>query len=246
VRCTLPTAYYHAAPEAVLGAVMALQARTRTGRGQLVDVSLHECQLGTLLGAPGLHGNAPHPPRRSGPRNGRTREIWPARDGYVAFGLRGGPTRAAGVRALVAWMHAGGAAPDWLRDTEWERFDAASLEAASLARFEAAFGAFFAARTLRELSDGARERRIPLAPCNDARAVLAEPELRERGFFTTVAYPELGASIEHPAFFAKTAPDGGIRVRRRAPRIGEHNDEVYGAAGIEREALDKLRSEGVV
>jgi crotonobetainyl-CoA:carnitine CoA-transferase CaiB-like acyl-CoA transferase len=245
LRCTLPTSYYHAAPEAVLGVLMALQAREASGRGQLVDVSLHECQLGTLLGGPGIYGSSPQPPRRSGARTGRTREIWPARDGHISFGVRGGPARVPGLRALVAWMIESNAAPAWLRDYDWERFSPATLDAAELARLEAAFGAFFAAKTMRELYEGALARRILLAPCNDAREVLAHPQLRDRALFTTIEYPEFGAAIEHPAFFAKAS---GLRVgiRRRAPRIGEHNDEVYRALGLEREEIAKLVAEGVI
>ncbi len=114
-----------------------------------------------------------------------------------------------------------------------------------LARLEAALGAFFASKTMRELYDGALERRILLAPCNDAREILAHPQLRDRAFFTTLEYPEFGAAIEHPAFFAKAT---GLRVgiRRRAPRIGEHNDEVYRALGLEREEIAKLAAEGVL
>src|SRR5262249_957972 len=89
VRCSLPTAYYHAAPEAVLGILMALHARESTGLGDFVDVSMQECQLATLIGGPGMHANAERAPRRSGARTGRTREIWPVRDGHVSFGLRG-------------------------------------------------------------------------------------------------------------------------------------------------------------
>jgi crotonobetainyl-CoA:carnitine CoA-transferase CaiB-like acyl-CoA transferase len=245
LRCTLPTSYYHAAPEAVLGALMALQAREATGRGQLVDVSLHECQLATLLGGPGIYGGAPQAARRRGVRTGRTREIWPARDGHVSFGLRGGAARVPGLRALVAWMAECDAAPQWLRDYAWERYSPNALDSDELARLEAAFGAFFASHTMRELYDGALARRILLAPCNDAREILAHPQLRDREFFTTLEYPELGAAIEHPAFFAKaTGLDVGIR--RRAPRIGEHNDEVYRALGFEREEIAKLAAEGVI
>jgi crotonobetainyl-CoA:carnitine CoA-transferase CaiB-like acyl-CoA transferase len=245
LRCTLPTSYYHAAPEAVLGVLMALQARETSQRGQLVDVSLHECQLGTLLGGAGIHGSTTQRPQRSGARTGHTREIWPARDGHVSFGLRGGPARVAGLRALVAWMDESGGAPAWLRDTEWERFSPAALDDAELARLETAIGAFFATRTMRELYDGALERRILLAPCNDAREILAHPQLRDRELFTTLEYPEFGAAIEHPAFFAKAS---GMRVgiRRRAPRIGEHNDEVYRALGLEREEIAKLVAEGIL
>jgi len=245
LRCTLPTSYYHAAPEAVLGVLMALQVRETSGRGQLVDVSLHECQLGTLLGGPGIYGSSPQRPRRSGARTGRTREIWPARDGHVSFGLRGGPARVAGARALVAWMNESGAAPAWLRDYDWERFDPASLDDAELARLETVFRAFFASKTMRELYDGALERRILLAPCNDAREILAHPQLRDRALFTTLEYPEFGAAIEHPAFFAK-ASGMRIGIRRRAPRIGEHNDEVYRKLGLEPEEIAKLVAEGVL
>ncbi len=245
LRCTLPTSYYHAAPEAVLGALMALQAREASGRGQLVDVSLQECQLGTLLGGPAIYGELPQPPRRGGARTGRTREIWPVRDGHVTFGLRGGPARVPGLRALVAWMIESDAAPAWLQDTDWDRFAPNAMDEAALARLEACFGAFFAARTMRELCEGALARRILLAPCNDAHAVLAHPQLRDRELFMTIEYPEFGASIEHPAFFAK-ASGLAVGVRRRAPRIGEHNDEIYRALGLAREEIDKLVAEGVI
>src|SRR5262245_5405797 len=49
VRCSMPTAYYHGAAEAAIGVLMALCAREDSGRGQLVDVSLQETQLRTLL-----------------------------------------------------------------------------------------------------------------------------------------------------------------------------------------------------
>jgi crotonobetainyl-CoA:carnitine CoA-transferase CaiB-like acyl-CoA transferase len=245
LRCTLPTSYYHAAPEAVLGALMALQAREATGRGQLVDVSLHECQLATLLGGPGIHGASAHAPRRGGARTGPTREIWPARDGHVSFGLRGGAAHVPGLRALVAWMTECDEAPGWLRDTDWDCFAPNALDADELARLEAAFGVFFANRTMRELYEGALARRILLSPCNDAREILAHPQLRDRAFFTTLEYPEFGASIEHPAFFAK-ATGLDTAIRRRAPRIGEHNGEIYAELGMERDEIAKLAAEGVI
>jgi crotonobetainyl-CoA:carnitine CoA-transferase CaiB-like acyl-CoA transferase len=245
VRCTMPTAFYHAAPEAALGVLMALEARERTGLGQLVDVSLHECQLQTLLGAPSIHARAEHPPRRNGARTGRTREIWPARDGHVSFGLRGGPARIPGLRALTAWMDECGLAPEWLRTYDWEHYRPDRLEADALVRLEEAMGRFFASKTMSELYEGALVRRILLAPCNDARAVLAQPQLRARGLFTTIDYPALGAAVEHPAFFAKSSAHP-IGIRCPAPRIGEHNQTVYGALGLEGGALEKLAAEGLI
>jgi benzylsuccinate CoA-transferase BbsE subunit len=245
VRCTLPTAYYHAAPEAALGVVMALYAREDTGRGQLVDVSLQECQLQTLLSGAAQYARHRRLSRRAGARLGRTREIWRARDGWVSFGLRGGAARVPGLVATVAWMAGRGMAPEWLRAYDWSGFNHNELSDAEIVRFETAFGAFFASQTMRELYEEALRRRILLAPCNDARAILEQPQLRERKLFVTLEYPELGAAIEHPDFFAKLEPNA-VRIRRRAPRVGEHNAELYGELGIDAGELARLAREGVV
>ena len=204
VRCTLPTAYLHGGAEAATGVAMALFARERSGRGQLVDVSLHEAQLSTLVTGAAQWALSRQQRARSGPRLGATREIWRARDGDVSFGLRGGAARAAGLAALVEYMAESGMAPEWLRSMDWHRYNHNELDEAEVARLEAAFGAFFASKTRRELYEEALRRRILLAPCNDAREILEQPQLRSRALFTTLEYPEFGARIEHPDFFAKS------------------------------------------
>ena len=245
VRCSMPTAYYHAAPEAALGITFALLARHETGRGQFVDVSLQECQLQTLLSAPGQNALRPGTQRRTGARTGRTREIWKAKDGYITFGLRGGPARIPNLIATVEYMTGCDAAPAWLREYDWSSFNHNTVSDDEIERLEGAFGAFFRTRTMRELYQQALERRILLAPCNDARELLEHAQLRDRDFFVTLDYPELGASIEHPGFFARSSNDG-IRLRGRAPRIGEHNAELFASLGVSETALAGLASEGVV
>lgn len=245
LRCTLPSAWLHAGPEAALAVLMALHARARTGRGQHVDVSIQECQLQTLLGAPGLAARTGRRLRRSGPRVGGTREIWAARDGWVRFRLRGGPAHARGLRALLDWMDEQGAAPEWLRATDWDAFRPDGLEEAARVRIEAGFAAFFASRTREELFRGALERHVPLAPCNDGPALAAQPQLRARGLFTTFALAEPGAALELPGGFAQSSTHR-IGPRRRAPRVGEHLEEVLAAAGVSRAELEKLAAEGAV
>jgi benzylsuccinate CoA-transferase BbsE subunit len=245
VRCTMPTAYLHAAPEAALGVTMALWAREDTGRGQLVDVSMHECQLPTLITGPGQHAHDPRPRRRSGARLGGTREIWRARDGWITFGLRGGQARIPNLVATVEYMHEHGMAPEWLRKYDWAGYNHNTLAPEEIARLEEAFGAFFATRTRRELYEQALERRIMLAPCNDAREISQQPQLRFRELFTTLELPELGASIELPGSFARSTRCP-IGVRGPAPAVGQHNAEVYAELGLGREALRGLAEEGVI
>jgi len=245
VRCSLPTAYYHAAPEAALGIAMALYAREQTGDGQFVDVSLQECQLSTLVTGAGQYALSGRLRRRGGPRLGNTREIWKAQDGYVTFGLRGGAARIPNLIATVEYMAEEGMAPEWLRKYEWADYNNNTLATEEIERLEQAFGAFFASKTRRELYEQALERRIMLAPCNDAREILEQPQLRSRDLFTTLEYPEHDASIEHPDFFAKSTGTR-IGIRRRAPRVGEHNPEIYGELGLGASDLESLSREGVI
>ena len=224
VRCSFPTAYYHAGPEAVIGILGALYERETSGRGQQVDVSLQETQLQTLLSAPGQFALDRTPRRRTGARLGRTLEIWRARDGMVSYGLRGGAARVGSLRALVGWLHEHGMASEWLRQYDWDSYSHLEVKPDDLARIESELGAFFATRTMRELYEGALARRILLAPCNDAREIAEHPQLRSRDLFRRVEYPHLGVSLEHVDFFGKVSPHPmGVR---RAPRVGEHDAEV--------------------
>ncbi|HEM46002.1 MAG TPA: hypothetical protein ENO23_03050, partial [Alphaproteobacteria bacterium] len=177
LRCSLPTAYMHGGPEAVIGLLLALLGRPALGRGQHVDVSLQETQLGTLLSGAGQVASGGPVRTRSGARTGRTREIWRCRDGYVSYGLRGGPARAGGLRATVDYMAECGMAPAWLRAIDWASYSPLTLSDDELERLEAVFAAFFETKTMRTLYEEAIERRILLAPCNDAREILAQPQL---------------------------------------------------------------------
>ena len=243
----MPTSYYHAAPTAVFGILTALHAvamNLSESPGQFVDVSMQECQLATLMGGPGQFAHSGRLGSRQGARLGLTREIWAAKDGYITFGLRGGPTRIPNLIATVEYMREHDCAPDWLIGFDWDRFSPMTAGEKELARLEEAFGAFFRTRTMAELYEMALERRILLAPCNDAREILRQRQLRDRELFVTLEYPELGAAIEHPAFFAKSS-EFSIGVRGRAPRIGEHNRDVYGELGIATAELEGLAAQGV-
>ena len=165
--------------------------------------------------------------RRAGARLGRTREIWRASDGFVSFGLRGGAARAKNLAATVEYMHECGMAPDWLRRDGLARVPPGQARRrghrAARGRL---FGAFFAARTMRELYEEALARRILLAPCNDAGEILAHPQLRDRDLFTTIDYPGLGSRARAPGLLRQDRAAttsmcaAGRRSHRRAQRRG--------------------------
>jgi crotonobetainyl-CoA:carnitine CoA-transferase CaiB-like acyl-CoA transferase len=250
LNSTIPTSYYHAGAEAAAAGMVALFARAATGRGRQVDVSLQSVIVGTIFSMPATYALTGREPERRGAiwpqANSLQREIWACRDGYISFALRGGPQRAAGLRAAVEWMEAEGMAPPYLKEIDWLRFDHTQVNQAEFDRAAGPFEAFFKTRTLAELTAAAHERGILLAPVNSPRELYANPQLRARDFFVTLDHPEYGRGFEYPGPFTKLL---GLPVGpwRRAPRIGEHNREVYGGElGYSREELTALAAAGVI
>lgn len=97
-----------------------------------------------------------------------------------------------------------------------------------------------------ELMEGAQLRRIPYATVSPPEALVDNPQLKERGFFSEVTHPELGRSFQYPGgpfFFTKTP----WRISRRPPLLGEHNTEIFtGELGLSPEQLAGLVQDGVI
>ena len=71
---------------------------------------------------------------------------------------------------------------------------------------------------------------VPFTPVNTAADFLDHPHLAERGFFVEVEHPKTDPLRQPgpPYKFTKTP----CRIRRPAPLLGEHNDDVLNAAPI--------------
>jgi crotonobetainyl-CoA:carnitine CoA-transferase CaiB-like acyl-CoA transferase len=236
VRCSLPVSYYHGGIEAAVGVAFALYGRELSGEGQFVDVSLQEVMLIPNMTSPtqfpltGFKGG-----RVGGGFRGNKaffRELWPCQDGYVSFALRGGPARIPGIIALVKYMEECGMAPAALKDHDWTKYNHNLITQAEVDEIETALAAFFRSKTMRVLFEAACERNLMLAPAYTAREIAASRQLAAREFFVDLDHPEFGATIKFPGPFAKTnlTPIG---IRRRAPRLGEHNAEIYGTLGLD-------------
>src|SRR5205823_1006891 len=103
VRCSLPVSYYHGGIEAAVGVAFALLARERTGEGQHVDVALQEAMVMPNIGTAAMFKMTGNRGARAGAfmrqEKSVAREIWPCKDGFVSFALRGGPARIPGLAA---------------------------------------------------------------------------------------------------------------------------------------------------
>ncbi|HSP99083.1 MAG TPA: CoA transferase, partial [Candidatus Dormibacteraeota bacterium] len=223
VRCSMPVTHYHGAAEAALGVLFALWHRDRTGAGQAVDVALQELMLMPNMTHPAQAWVQGYRGQRSGNFNrvGQTiqQEIWPCKDGFVSFALRGGPARIPGLIAITKYMDEFGMAPPVLKDRDWTKYNNNVLTQDEVDAIAAPFAAFFKTKTMQELYDAACTRRLMLAPANTEREVLQSRQLAARAYFTERApSPARRERMRLPARFAEFPL---ARVGERAPALGE-------------------------
>jgi crotonobetainyl-CoA:carnitine CoA-transferase CaiB-like acyl-CoA transferase len=249
VRVSIPQFWSLGGAAAAAGAMIALHQRMLTGRGQHVDVSCQQAMARTLAHAPQFWFMEGTVLERSGPfrevGGGRKMRVnWECTDGYVNFLQPGGKTGGGTMKALCRWMEEEGFGESLLNATDFGEFGFGQMPDDILEAMHQGLGRFFLARSKRYLAEGALERRILLYPVNDASDVLEYPQLVARGFFREMEAPD-GSAMNVPGPWIRSSA-GPLGAARRAPRIGEHNDEVYGALGLTPEDLKGLRHDGVI
>lgn len=149
-------------------------------------------------------------------------------------------------QALVQWMDSEGMADDFLNSIDWDAFDMAKVPTEMHQRIEEPLGRFFMRHTKAELYDGALKRRIWLYPLSTVSDLVQNAQLKARGFWVEVEHPELGATLLYPGAFARSS-ENSFGIRRRAPLIGEHNEEVLcGELGLSPNEITMLKQSGVI
>jgi benzylsuccinate CoA-transferase BbsE subunit len=90
-----------------------------------------------------------------------------------------------------------------------------------------------------------QRRHIAVTPVNGAAAVAADRQLAARNYFVEVEHEELG-SLRYPGAPYRLA-ETPWRIARAAPRVGEHNQEIFGGElGVGADRLRALEKMGVV
>ena len=211
-------AYLIASLFGAIGTLMALYHRHLGGRGQLVDISMHECVAGMIEHVHVRYLYEGVVARRQGSLHwDNAFRVFPCKDGYIVL------TLFQEWDTLVELLDSEGMAAD-LKDERWCDHTVRSREADHIIQV---LGRWAMRHTATELMDLGQLLRLPWAVVNSIKLVSHNPHLLERGFFVEVAHPEQGASFCYPGApyrFSRTP----WRVWRRAPLIGEHNQEIFG------------------
>ncbi len=211
VRCTEPSGYAHVGAETAFAALTGLAS----GRPQRIDVSMQEVVFVANMATPASFPKTGFRGTRRGANVGRTREIWPTRDGFVSFGLRGGKARIPSLEMLTRLVAAQeGIDATALVSRDWSTFSPNTTSDEELAALEAPVAAYFARHTMSELYDVACETNLMLAPANSPREIYNSAQLAARELFGPV-----GDVARFPRSFVvvRGADDRAAAARPSAP-----------------------------
>jgi crotonobetainyl-CoA:carnitine CoA-transferase CaiB-like acyl-CoA transferase len=252
-------AYHTGAHYAVMALLVALLEREHSGRGQLIDVNIHAaCNVTTEL-ATYEWLVAHHTVQRQTGRHATAMRTSPTQvrcaDGrYANTGVP--PRTPEEFGRLRQWVLDLGLAEQWPEvfllelGTRREPIDLARIgqDEEVTAIFAAGRDAIVLIASQSPAADffrQAQERGIPVGVIYSPEEVHEDPHFRARGFPVEVDHPELERTVTYPG-----APYRFLRtpwqVTRRAPRLGEHNAEIYAELGLDADALEALRAERVV
>ena len=256
VRIPAPQFYTQGGLQGAMGTMVAHYHREVTGEGQYVDQSCQQAIILTLMNTAeiwdinrfNIRGQGPGVllPRADPPGPLHKRRIYQCKDGYVIVYFMGGGQAGfvASSKALVEWGNEEGYMLE-LKDLDWASVDEQTITQEEVNHRNHLLEGFLMTKTKAECLERAVEHAILLIPINNAKEVLESPQMAYRGFFKQVEHPELGETIAYPRFpiIMSEAQPG---IQRRAPLIGEHNQEIYEQElGIPKEQLVLLKNRGV-
>ena len=105
---------------------------------------------------------------------------------------------------------------------------------------------FIQTKTKKELYDFSAQSGGGSIPSFGADEIMENPQLAAREFWERVEHPELGDTIAYPGAPVKIS-EAPWKIRRRAPLIGEHNEEIYEKElGLTKEKLAILKQAKVI
>ena len=226
-----------AATFAALGAVMALHARGRTGRGQVVDSAIYEAVLAMMESLVSEYAETGYIRERTGAilPNVAPSNVYPTRDGLMLLIAANQDTV---FRRLVEAMDE----PELADDPRYATHVARGKHQRELDDRIARWTRTLDAAPLEALLE---QKGVPAGRIYRAPEMLADPHFAAREAIIRLAHPEFGQLAMQNVAPRLSATPG--RVRHPGPALGEHNREILGGLlGIDQPSRAKLTAAGIV
>jgi crotonobetainyl-CoA:carnitine CoA-transferase CaiB-like acyl-CoA transferase len=236
VRAGVSIADLTAGINATIAILMALHARTRSGRGQFLDVSMLEGQLGLLDHTLGIYLADRVPLPRMGTAYST---IVP----YQTFKTKTEDIAiAVGSEALWKTFCRILGIPHLEKEP---RFATNRARTENRAVLVPALQEIFLTKTYAEWEALFVEAGLPVGAINDLERVVEHPQVKARGLLKQMEHPVAGKVEVIAPFFAMSETPGGAVLP--APLLGQHTEEVlHEDLGLPSDQIERLRQAGVL
>lgn len=217
-----------------IGTVSGYYGAQASGTGQHIDLSIMEAVTYIQMYLTTQYSYDKVIRKRYGNRVGPFPSgILPCKDGYIGAIT----VTAQKWPILCEWM----GMPELVNDP---RFSTVPARALNISELDAIMIPWLLEHTRDELFREGQKRKLPFGIPMSTGMLLQSEHLRERGYFVEVDHPATG-KVTYPGAQVKM---GDLPYRlKRAPLLGEHNEEVYcGRLGFGKEDLVRLREQGVI
>lgn len=218
------------------GILLALLARAQTGRGQLVDISLLDCQVALLTYQAGIYLATGESPTRMGNQHPTIApyETYRCRDGYINLGVGNEAQwrnfcRAAGNAALA----------------DDPRFRTNADRVRHRQELNAVLEPLIQQRTRQEWVELMRAAGVPCGLIRSVQEVCESPQVRAREMIVTIDHPTAGR-VRLTGLPIKLSETPGA-VETPPPLLGQHTAEVLADwLALPAAEVERLRAAGAL
>ncbi len=221
---------------ALYGILGAYIGRLRTGKGQYLETSLLEAGLAWTAWEFGAYFGSGELPTATGTRHRRASpyQAYKTRDGYVTAG-------ASNDKLWHNFCTMVCAKPEWLTDP---RFATASSRLANIDELEREIETVFATEPTAHWVEKLDAAEVPGGPVYSYDQIMHDPHIEARNMVVEMDHPKMGR-VKTLGLPLKSTGEL-CAIRKPAPWLGQHSDEVLRGIGYGGADIDALFADGVV